>query len=233
MVARPCFEEIAPPTPLCVAFDSDRASSLVTTGKTKGRGGRFGLLAKILQLAFQRARYSVEELLDQARNRTRKLTARERKLAIEALDSEGRRPKPLNELVGLFGVSRTQITRDRLALHRKAGDSLSASDASQIVAEYLRDLDRQIENIQSLLDQTGDDAAVVAGSLVHVNYEKLLADLRERRIAKLQEIGVVPKELGRLNVREEVWKAVVAEDSGIITTSSLEAGESAEHMENT
>jgi hypothetical protein len=49
---------------------------------------------------------------------------------------------------------------------------------------------------------------------------RLLSDLRKRHIALLQEVSVVPKELGNLNITEEIWTAEVSRDDVVSVTKT-------------
>jgi hypothetical protein len=176
-----------------------------------------------------RIRYTIEQLLDHCRHKTRRLSSGERRRVLRyfaQIDQfkgwdGGPVPKKLRELAWLFGCSEPQVSRDRRSILRGIADTLTPDGAAEFVADYIGEIDSLINECEAALVESP------RGSLQHQNYVRILADLRERRIAKLQEIGVVPKELGNLNVREEVWQATVAPDTGIVTSTKISAEQTA------
>jgi hypothetical protein len=46
---------------------------------------------------------------------------------------------------------------------------------------------------------------------LHQGYMRLLMEANDTKVAKLQSIGVIPKELGRLTTVAEEWTAVISD----------------------
>jgi hypothetical protein len=137
----------------------------------------------------------------------KKLTPRERRAVIAHLESEG---EFINnyELAGIFGVDEKAIRRDRKRVLTDYANAINPDVAMEFVAKYLKDHDLLIANARRGMAQAAP------GGITHIKYLALLSDLSSSRIKLLQDIGVVQKELGHLNVSEEVWEATVS-DEGI------------------
>lgn len=158
-----------------------------------------------------------EELLaiveDDVRKRQRELTPKERRVVIEYLESNGwKSPATAKDydsnyrLADLFFVSEATIRVDKKSILKAYTKDITPAQALTFVGEYMRSHDHLIRRAERGLNAT------VAGSLGEQNYLRLISDLRAKWMKLLQEIGAVPKELGRLNVTEEHWVAEVSDD---------------------
>ena len=119
---------------------------------------------------------------------------------------------------------------DRQRVLSAAAEQLTPEKAAEFVQAYLSDVDALIRQAQDALI---DPTICPPGSLAHQNYIRILESLQEKRIAKLQQIGVVRNDLGTLNVREEVWEASVEGTTGVIHNRKLTAEESADRPSET
>lgn len=157
------------------------------------------------------AKETVETLLDIAKRKARKLRPGERRRCIVYLEELGE-SHSTRELAEIFGVGESVIAQDRKRILKLYATELTPAHALQFVADSLRGHDDLIRRARAGLRST------VEGTLMHQKYVEQLSQLELRRIKILQEIGVVAKELGHLNVSEEVWYAKVSED-GIVSVS--------------
>jgi hypothetical protein len=107
------------------------------------------------------------------------------------------------------------IRVDKKVIEKKAGELISPAKAVSYVVGSFKVLDRLIRSAELGMDQTE------LGTQGHREYIKVLADLDARRFKMAQDISIVPKELGRLQITEEHW---IAETSADGTTTVFEAG---------
>jgi hypothetical protein len=94
--------------------------------------------------------------------------------------------------------------------------AISAEDAMAYMVSYLRSSDALIRECK---DQIKNPA--MHGTGLHLGYMRLLKEVEAEKIEKLQSIGVIPKELGRLTAIKEEWKATVS-DEGVTGVHSVE-----------
>lgn len=164
-----------------------------------------------------------EQLWDIAESKERKLTVDERRDVLRWLDEDGHRemPDPQDpsktisfsvraysnyKLGAVFGVNEKQIRKDRELIRKQAMTALTPEQALAFVEDFLREHNALIRRAELGLE------ACEAGSQTQVMFLRLISDLRKRHIALLQEVEVVPKQLGNLNITEEIWEATVSRD---------------------
>jgi hypothetical protein len=152
------------------------------------------------------------DLLRIAEAATRKLTTGERRKVLVFLEETGREPnkpkKNIYELADLFKVSVGTIREDRKRLTSLYAQSLTPAHATTFVAEYLREINGLITTCRTALNTDSCDP----GTLAERAYVETMMKLLKEKFSALQEIGVVKKSLGELNVIEEVWCATVSSD---------------------
>lgn len=110
------------------------------------------------------------------------------------------------QLAELFQCDEKIIRIDKKKLLKALASSITPENAMGFVARYIQEHDDLIAKAKKGLDKT------TAGGSSHRAYLALLSELALKRLKALQEIGVVRKELGNLNVSKEVWQASVDED---------------------
>ena len=153
------------------------------------------------------------------------LSATERRLVIAHMDEIGELSSNL-ELAQMFGVDERQIRKDKARLVRAYAKRIAPDQAMNFIAAYTRNHDILIAQARKGLK------AANPGTPAHQYYVKLISDLEERKVTKLQSIGVIPKELGRLAITEEKWIAVFSDegtasvhpDDDSVEVKELEAG---------
>jgi hypothetical protein len=121
------------------------------------------------------------------------------------------------QLAQVFGCKPAAIKK----LTRKARQAFAAAiteeDAMAYMVNFLRSTDVLIKECKKMLAD-----ANIPGTQLHLGYMRLLMEVETEKIEKLQSIGVIPKELGRLTSVKEEWIAEVS-DEGV--TSVREAGD--------
>lgn len=150
-----------------------------------------------------------------------KPTTEERREILKWLDTEGhkndkgyRTSYSSYELSEKLGVSATQIRKDRDVIRKASLDAISPEHALDYAGQFLREHELLIKRAEDGL------AECVTGSVAQIHFLRLISDLHKRRMSLLQEVSVVPKELGNLNVVEEIWEAEVSRD-GITTVHQV------------
>jgi hypothetical protein len=164
-----------------------------------------------------------DELYKQAQQGL-KLTPSQRRAVIAHLEEQGEIQSNY-ELAAIFRVDERVIRRDRTRLLRTNAKAIHPEQALLYIAAYVRSHDQAIAQCRLGLKKAQP------GTPTHQMYLKLLSDLEERKASKLQSIGVIPKELGRLAITEEKWIAVFS-DEGLasvhpddgVEVKELEAG---------
>jgi hypothetical protein len=149
-----------------------------------------------------------EQLYEIAKDNKRKLTPRERREVIVWLDESDELPSN-RELARVFQCDERLIRLDKQAIMREYAAGVTPDSAMGFVARYLKGHDDLIRYAKLGLDSSAP------GGMQHEKYLKLLSDLELRRVKLLQDIGVIPKELGHLSIAEENWVAEVDVMSGI------------------
>jgi hypothetical protein len=125
------------------------------------------------------------------------------------------------KLASLFTVDEKVIRTDRKKIVTRFAGTITPDRAMLYVGHYMKDHDKLIRQAEAGL------RTAKPGSIAHQQYVRLISDLHTKKVKLLQETGVMPKELGHLNVSEEVWEATVSQ-TGIIeviktSTAQLEA----------
>jgi hypothetical protein len=156
-----------------------------------------------------------EELFDLAKCGKR-LKPKERVAVVTWLEGSGRL-----EEIGEYQLARilqckpasvrNYIKKARLVF----ASAISAEDAMAYMVSYLRSTDALIKECKAQLKNTN-----LHGTGLHLGYMRLLKEVEAEKIEKLQSIGVIPKELGRLTAIKEEWKATVS-DEGVTGVHSV------------
>jgi hypothetical protein len=146
---------------------------------------------------------TAEQLYETAKSGIRKLTATERRRVLIYLDEIGEKGLSNYDLARIFQVTEAIIRADKKRLLNHYVMALTPEAAMSLVARHFKDLDNLIVLARRGLDEND------RGSTNERFYVETLAKLYKDRFAAWQEIGVVRKELGHMNVTEEKWVATV------------------------
>lgn len=151
--------------------------------------------------------YTPDELLQQA-TLGRKLKPKERLAVMVHLEKTGDvNQYPDSQLAKLLGCKLSTLAQYRNKARATVASAISPDEAMNYMAEFVR--------LQDLLIQEAREGLRSApkNSGVHQGYMRLLKEVSAEKIEKLQSIGVIPKELGRLTTISEEWVATIsAED---------------------
>lgn len=124
-----------------------------------------------------------------------------------------------HQLSAILGCKPHSIRR----MVRKAQQGIAAAITEKQAMEYMADFLGSINvMIKECRKQVLDPN--MAGQGLHPVYIRLLKELESEKIEKLQSIGVIPKELGRMTAVEEVWEARVS-DKGVTSVREVEDGD--------
>jgi hypothetical protein len=150
---------------------------------------------------------SAQELFEKAQQ-GQSLTPRERRKVVDWVDSQDELDYSNTKLAEIFGVSEGNIRHDKKLILKAYASAISPEMAMTYVGHYLKSHDDLIRKARFGLFKTK------VGTVYHQNYLKVISDLEDRKKKLLQEIGIIPKELGSVNIFQEVWQATVS-DGGV------------------
>jgi hypothetical protein len=150
------------------------------------------------------------ELITLALEHRRRLTSTERRKVMAWLDGDrygenGKAYQTNANLARLFGVSETTVIEDRRRIMRDYAATLTPDQAMTIVARYFVGHDRLLAACEKGI------TSCEAGTMAHREYLKLYSDLAARQVKLAQDIGVVKKELGHVQL-SETWVATTDGD---------------------
>jgi hypothetical protein len=154
------------------------------------------------------AKDTAESLYEVARSGTRKLSAIERRRVLIYLDDIGEKGNNNYDLAKIFQVTEAVIRADKKRLINHYVMALTPDGAMQLVARHFADVEQLIAVAKRGLDAND------IGSQNERFYVDTLSKLYKERFAGWQEVGVVRKELGHMNVTEETWVATVDPTTG-------------------
>jgi hypothetical protein len=160
------------------------------------------------------------ELIAIALAKQRKLTSTERRKVMSWLDGDrygenGKAYQTNANLARLFDVSETTVVEDRRRIMRDYAATLTPDQAMTIVARYFVGHDRLLAACEKGITMCEP------GTMAHREYLKLYSDLAARQVKLAQDIGVVKKELGHVQL-SETWVATTAGDG--VTRVGQEGG---------
>ncbi len=122
--------------------------------------------------------------------------------------------KPLAQVMGCKVGS---LRKARAEAQQVVASAISPSEAMNYMAEFVRIHDFLIKEATE---------AIKAGPRntgMHQGYMRVLMEASGEKVAKLQSIGVIPKELGRLTTVAEEWTAVIVD--GVASVSNTSEGQ--------
>lgn len=151
------------------------------------------------------SKVGADELWQIAQAGTRKLKAFERRRVIVYLDETGDNKQSTQELAKIFKVSETCIREDRKKLMVTLTGQLTPEHALDFIGQHIADINMLIAiGKRGLKTQN-------AGDLGETRYIDSIGKLIKERRETLENIGVIRKELGNMNVTEEHWVATVTD----------------------
>jgi hypothetical protein len=159
----------------------------------------------------------VDSLWEEAKAGSRKLTAPERRRVLVYLSEIGETKESNVELAKLFKVTETVIRQDKQRLLREMGKELTPQAQVMIVAAHLHDLNQLI--ITAKRGQLQNES----GTLNERFYVETLMKLYKERRETYENVGVIRKELGTINVDQEHWVATADTDTGTLGVHQVSA----------
>lgn len=140
-----------------------------------------------------------------------KLEAEERRDAVMYL--MGVRPDLNNlDLARIFKVNEKTIRVDKDLIRKRVAEEIVKGDD---ISLFVSDLRRAFENIKSELAKSTKKCEY--GTNTWLAHKKFEWELEQGIIARLQDLGVLPKNLGNLTKTEFIFKAHVAKGGGVNT----------------
>lgn len=148
---------------------------------------------------------AVDELWEQARAGTKKLTATDRRRCLVYIDDIGDTKYSYPELARIFGVSETVVRADRKRLMSTLTGLLTPEHAIHFVSTHIAQIDQLIAIARRGLNSQNP------GDLGESRYMDTLTKLLKEKRDTLMDCGVIRKELGNMSVTEERWEATVTD----------------------
>lgn len=141
-----------------------------------------------------------------------KLSIEDRRDAVMYL--MGVRPDLNNlELARIFKVNEKTIRTDKELIRKRVAEEIVKGDD---ISLFVSDLRRAFENIKAELAKSTKRCQY--GTNTWLAHKKFEWDLEQGIIARLQDLGVLPKNLGNLTKTEFVFKAHVTKGGGVNVT---------------
>jgi hypothetical protein len=169
------------------------------------RGAPVARLASTFSYMAAVVNYTPEELFQRAQLGAT-LRPKERKAVMVWLEKSGEILNwQDNKLASALGCKVGSLRKLRLDAQRVVAAAISPEQAMNYMAEFVR--------LHDLLIKEAVDGIKGAPkhSGAHQAYMRLLMEASGEKVAKLQSIGVIPKELGRLTTVAEEWTATITE----------------------
>lgn len=162
---------------------------------------------------------SSDELLEEAQ-KGKKLKPKERLQVVVHLEKTKKIDDwPEHMLAVALGCSRQAIRKYRAQAREIFAASLSPEEAMNILADFSGWYDFLIKEARAGLDKS------TKGSQAHQAYLRIIGELWDGKVTKLQSVGVIPKELGRLTTIAEEWVATADLLSGVVSCQQKGPGE--------
>lgn len=150
-----------------------------------------------------------EKMIERARNGER-LGTKDRRHCVAFLMAAD--PSHSNVALGdLFGVSERQIRADKLKLRQDRAKLVKEEDVGLVIADISLAFENQLRDIER------SKGKCRLGSQIYLNHCKEIASLVLKKVASLQELGYLPKNLGQMTTTRYDYQAVVAKDGSVDT----------------
>lgn len=150
----------------------------------------------------------VDVLWEEAKAGSRKLNSVDRRRVLVYIDEIGDDDFTNVELAKIFQVSEPIIRQDKRKILQSIGAALTPEAQVMIVAQHMHEIDRLIVIAKNGMRQHN------SGVMGERWYIETIAKLLKEKRETYENIGVIRKELGTLNVAEETWVATVDPSSG-------------------
>lgn len=161
--------------------------------------------------------YTPKELFERAQLGA-KLKPRERLDVMVWLEKSGEIANwQENKLAQVMGCKVGSLRKVRNSAQRVVASAISPNEAMNYMAEFVRIHDFLIAEATTAIKQGPGNTGL------HQGYMRLLMEASGEKVAKLQSIGVIPKELGRLTTVAEEWTAVIVD--GVASVSNTSEGQ--------
>lgn len=153
---------------------------------------------------------TVQTLLDEAKDKRRKLTTEERRRVIAFLLSS--QPDLSNVEMGTwFQVTEGCIRKDRSTIRKQMANDVKEDDIGMVIADLVWSAKRQIADLET------SKAKANKGSMAFVQHCKAVIEIQQNTVKSLQTLGFYPKNLGNLSIDKFEYAAIVSADGSVET----------------
>lgn len=112
-----------------------------------------------------------------------------------------------------FSVSESQIRKDKGYVEETRAKETFETDAQLVVYRVIALLDQQVENLQKSLTKSS------LGTRDYVFHCKIIAELGEKKLSLLRELGYVPDTIGAASTKTFDYAAIVTKGDQVETKS--------------
>jgi hypothetical protein len=144
-----------------------------------------------------------EQWLELARKKQQLTTEQRRHVIAYMMSRPGEECPSKAEMAALFGVSDRTIGFDRKAIREAVAEEIKEEDVGLILADLRLCFEKTIRNIEKSAHKAK------LGSANYLEHQKSLFKMQQDYVKGLQDLGVLPKELGTLHVDKFEFKASV------------------------
>jgi hypothetical protein len=120
------------------------------------------------------------------------------------------------QLAAMFGVSESMIRKDMSKINQDLSEDLKSTFMDTVVGELINEQHNLYQALQKSLK------AAPIGTNTYVAHCQALFKIRKDTIEVLQNIGALPKTLGEVSVKKEVFQAQVLPGTSQMVTRPLD-----------
>lgn len=142
-----------------------------------------------------------EKLIERAQ-RGEKLNSRERRHCVEFLEAT-RRDMTQTAMADLFKVTERQIRFDKQKNRKDVADRMKEDDPGLVVADIAIAFENQVKDIERSKNKCK------LGSRVYLEHCKTLFSIQLQKVKALQDLGILPKNLGNMTMESFAFQAIV------------------------
>jgi hypothetical protein len=144
-----------------------------------------------------------EQWLDLARQKQPLTTEQRRHVVAYLMSRPGDDCPSISESAELFGVSDRTIANDRKAIREAVAEEVKDEDVGLILADLRLCFNKVMRNIEKSAQKAK------LGTMTYLEHQKSSFKLQQDYVKGLQDLGVLPKDLGTLHVEKFQFTASV------------------------
>jgi len=148
-----------------------------------------------------------EQWLDLARQKQPLTTEQRRHVVAYLMSRPGDDCPSISESAELFGVSDRTIANDRKAIREAVAEEVKGEDVGLILADLRLCFNKCYRNVENSARKAK------LGQMTYLEHQKTLFRMQQDYVKGLQDLGVLPKDLGTMHVTRFDFQASVGLDA--------------------